>query len=95
MMILEKNTEWIKVARRVEVIMSKASGEMVRIDTWEEFEKRIHPDFLYISTKGLELTKGKCLDCEKKAVGTVSMFRPVCGEHIGFPRMVIKEALKK
>jgi len=75
-------------------IIANSSGNMVIIDTWKDFKEKIKPLFLRVSTSGLEMTRGKCVECGKTAVAIRTFLNPVCEKHLGFPKQVIIEAIR-
>ena len=83
-----------EAARKVHTIIQKSDGSMVRINSWDEMVRMLKPEFLEIATKGLEMTKGLCVECGKPAFGIRTFLTPVCGECYGFPRNVLRCALK-
>ena len=93
--LLELKIKWDKTSREVLRQLQKSKGEYVQINTFEEFKEKSKPEFFAVATQGLELTKGKCLECGRKAVLIVSFLKPVCEKHAEFPRMVDKVALKE
>lgn len=93
--LMFEKPKWHTINKKVMEMLSKSKGEVVEIKTWEEFKEKVKPEFLAVATQGLELTKGKCLGCGRKAVGIVTFCRPVCERCMEFPRMVDKVALKE
>jgi len=80
--------------RKIQKILDKSDGSMVRINSWHEFMRKLKPEFLQFATQGLELTKGLCVDCNKPALGIRTFLTPICGECYGFPKDILKCALK-
>ncbi len=81
-------------ARKVQDIIKNSDGSMIKINSWSELVRRLKPEFLQVATQGLELTKGLCIDCGKPAFGIRTLLTPVCGECYGFPRNVLRCALR-
>ena len=94
MKFMEMGQKWEKTARKIQSIMEHSDGSMIIIHTWSELVRKLKPEFLEMATQGLELTKGLCLECGRPAFGVRAMFQPVCGECYGFPRNVLRCALK-
>lgn len=82
-------------AERVAEMLWESDGEMVIIDTFDEMKKRLKPEFLKLTTDALMLTDGKCCVCGKPAVCTGAGYKPFCEECYGFPRNVLKCALRE
>lgn len=76
-------------------LLEQTDGEMVIINTWDEFVDRLLPEFLQMMTDCLEIAGHECCICGEPAVGTGAGFKPYCKEHVGFPRDVLKCVLRK
>ena len=83
-----------EASKKVQAMIERSDGSMVCINSWDELVRKLKPEFLEIATKGLEMTKGLCVDCGKPAFGIRTFLTPVCGECYGFPRNVLRCALK-
>ena len=92
--LIELKPMWDKSASFVEKDLRKNNGEVVLIQNYQEWKKRVKSHFQDITTQGLIVTKGKCVHCGKKAIGCKSNFTAVCEEHTGFPLNVLKVAIK-
>lgn len=73
--------------------MEKSNGEFVILRTFDQFIRRMKPQFKRLGTSYLRYTDGRCCICEAKAV-MIGTGRPYCEEHSDFPRKVLKVALK-
>lgn len=86
---------WVKTTDKIVKDMKKSDGSTVEISSFEELKRRMKTHFFEACTQGLELTKGKCMDCGKKAEAIVTFMKPVCGKHMGWPRNFLKVTLKQ
>lgn len=76
-------------------LLKQSDGEMVVINTWEDFKDRLMPEFLQMLEDSLEVAGDTCVVCGENAVATGIGFKPYCKEHMGFPRNVYKVALRE
>lgn len=91
---MELAPKWDKKSKEIEKLLMQSDGSTVRINNHQEFLNKVKPLFIEITQQALPLTKGKCIKCGKIAVGIISFLNPVCEAHIGYPRDVLKVALK-
>jgi len=94
MKFMEVQSSWQKASLLVHKDMQKSNGETIIIRTYEEWKEKVKQHFQDISTQGLVMTKGVCIECGEKALSCRFPFKPVCEEHMEFPLNVLKVALK-
>lgn len=75
-------------------LLRQSDGEMVVIETWEEFKEKLMPEFLQMLEDALDVAGDRCVACGEKAVATGIGFKPYCKDHMEFPRDVYKVALR-
>ena len=94
MKLMMLKPKWERNGIKVAKILQQSDGSTTIINNHSEFLRRIKPEFLEIGTAGLELTKGKCMECGAKAEIIKTFLTPVCDKCYGYPRKVFKCALK-
>jgi len=90
----EKIMKSLPNVHRAMEMLKQSDGEMVVIKTWEEFKRKLMPEFLQMLEDSLDVAGDTCVVCGEKAVATGIGFKPYCEEHMGFPRDVYKVALR-